>query len=84
MRGAIARLTAHGAARTFSPMDPTPATTLSRRLRRFVRWFFTVSPDAVLDPPPAPTTVAKARRSDSPRLRAQNSGRVHVADRGRR
>jgi hypothetical protein len=64
-------------------MEATPATTLSQRLRRFVRWFFTVSPDAVADPLPTPQqkNAAKGRRQDAPRLRAQHAGRVHVSDR---
>jgi hypothetical protein len=57
----------------------TPAKNLSERLRRFVRWFFTVSPDAVVELPPSGS--AKGRRQDSPRLRAQHAGRVHVSDR---
>jgi hypothetical protein len=64
-------------------MEATPATILLQRLRRFVRWFFTVSPDAVVDPLPAlpPKNAAKSRRQDSPRLRAHHAGRVHVSDR---
>jgi len=63
-------------------MEPTPATTLSQRLRRFARWFFTVSPDA--DVEPATSNVAKVRRPASSRLRAQHAGRVHVCDRSKR
>jgi hypothetical protein len=75
-------------------MEPKAVTTLSQRLRRFVRWFFTVSPEAAaeLRPPlPPRRSSRKGRRHDSPRLRAQNgprlraqnAGRVHVSDRKR-
>jgi hypothetical protein len=65
-------------------MAPKAAQTLWQRLRRFARWFFTVSPQAAaeLRPPlPPRRNGGKARWQDSPRLRAQNAGRVHVSDR---
>jgi hypothetical protein len=52
----------------------------SERLRRFVRWFFTVSPDEVVEPPPRGVS-ASGRRQDPPRLRAQHARRVHVSER---
>ena len=64
-------------------MEPKAATTFAEQLRRFVRWFFTVTPDAVVDPAPKPLRRggnAKGRRQDA-RLRAQHAGRVHVSDR---
>jgi len=61
-------------------MQPKATTKLARRLRRFVRWFFTASPEAIADPAPA-GRVSKSRRHDAPRLRAQHAGRLHVSDR---
>ena len=55
------------------------------RLRRFARWFFTVTPDAVIDPLPTPRSkgvAARGPRQDA-RLRAQHAGHLHVSDRKR-
>ena len=54
-------------------------------LGRFVRWFFTASPEAVVDPLPTPkpkSSGGKARRQDA-RLRALHAGRVDLSDRKR-
>ena len=67
-------------------MGPNAAKTLPHRLRRFVRWFFTASPEAAAELRPSlqlKRAGAKARRPDSACLRAQNAGRVRIADRER-
>jgi hypothetical protein len=61
-------------------MRPNAATNLGRRLRRFVRWFFSASPEAITEPRPL-RRAAKSRRQDAPRLRVQHCGRIHVLDR---
>jgi hypothetical protein len=67
-------------------MEPTAATTLSQRVRRFLRWFFTVSPEAAADPVPMPRqNAARTRRQDAPSMRAhaQHAGRVQICERKR-
>jgi hypothetical protein len=67
-------------------MEPTAATTLSAWLRRFARWFFNVSPDAVAEPAPSlpeKRRRTKRRRRLATRLRAQHAGRIHIIDRKR-
>jgi hypothetical protein len=54
---------------------------LSDRVDRFLRWFFTASPDDVAPPPPTPArprrrTVAHRKPT---RLRPHHSGPVRVA-----
>jgi len=64
-------------------MKTVAASTLSERLDRFLRWFFTASPDAAVVTP-APIQPAKPRsrtvaHRKPTRLRPQHSGPVRVA-----
>jgi len=64
-------------------MKTVAASTLSERLDRFLRWFFTASPDAAVVAP-VPTKPAQPRsrtvaHRKPTRLRPQHSGPVRVA-----
>jgi hypothetical protein len=60
-------------------MKTVAASKLSQRVDRFLRWFFTVSPNAVVAAPPAkPRSRTVARRKPC-RLRPHHSGPVRVA-----
>lgn len=67
-------------------MKTVDAATFSERVDRFVRWFFTTSPEAVIEPwPPTPAqprsrTVAHRKPT---RLRPQHSGPVRVVVKGK-
>ena len=63
-------------------MEPTATSSFSERLRRFVRWFFTVTPEAAAAPTPRPK-AAQRRRHDAPakRAHAQQTGRVQISER---
>lgn len=66
-------------------MKTVDAPSFSERLDRFIRWFFTVSPDAVVEPPPSrsqPRSRIVAHRVPT-RLRPQHSGPVRVAAKGK-
>ena len=79
-RGAIARLIAPRVAAMVGAMKTVAASTLSERLDRFLRWFFTASPDAaVVTPAPTkPRSRTVAHRKPT-RLRPKHSGPVRVA-----
>ena len=68
-------------------MERTGATGLVQRLREFVRWFFTVTPEPIADPKPTLTPLKRknatqrAKRPGAARLRAHHAGRVSVARR---
>jgi len=68
-------------------MKEAPASTFGTRLGRFVRWFFSASPDAVIESrplaPPRPHSRAVSHR-ERPRLMARHSGPVRVAVKGKR
>ena len=77
--GAFARLIGPGRDAMVEAMKTVSASKLSARVDRFLRWFFTASPDAVVAPPPAkPRSRTVARRKPS-RLRPKHSGPVRVA-----
>jgi len=60
-------------------MKTVAASKLSERVDRFLRWFFTASPDAVVEPAsmkPRSRTVAHCKPT---RLRPKHSGPVRVA-----
>ena len=60
-------------------MKTVAASKLSERVDRFLRWFVTVSPDAVVAPAPMkPRSRTVAHRKPT-RLRPQHSGPVRVA-----
>jgi hypothetical protein len=67
-------------------MKTVDALTFSERVDRFVRWFFTTSPEAVIEPwqptPAKPRSRAVAHRKPT-RLRPQHSGPVRVAVKGK-
>jgi hypothetical protein len=52
------------------------------RLHRFVRWFFTVTPEPIADPQPTPRrTGERAKRPGAASLRAHHAGRVPLSRR---
>jgi len=55
---------------------------LSERVDRFLRWFFTASPDVVVTAPTQPRSRTVAHRQP-PRLRPQHSGPVRVASKAK-
>jgi hypothetical protein len=60
-------------------MKTVAASRLSERVDRFLRWFFTASPEAVVAPAPTkPRSRTVARRKPT-RLRPKHSGPVRVA-----
>jgi hypothetical protein len=67
-------------------MKTVDAPTFSERVDRFVRWFFTVSPEAVIEPwqptPAKPRSGTVAHRKPA-RLRPRHSGPVRVAVKGK-
>ena len=67
-------------------MKTVDALTFSERVDRFVRWFFTTSPEAVIEPrqptPAQPGSRTVAQRKPT-RLRPQHSGPVRVAVKGK-
>lgn len=67
-------------------MKTVDAATFSERVDRFVRWFFTASPEAVIEPwqptPAKPRSRTVAHRKPT-RLRPQHSGPVRVAVKGK-
>jgi len=67
---------------TVACMEPTATSSFSERLRRFVRWFFTVTPEAVAAPSLRAKT-APGRRHDAPakRAHAHQAGRVQISER---
>ena len=68
-------------------MKEAPASSLAKRLGRFVRWFFSASPDAVVEsrPPASPRAHNRAvSRRERPPLVARHSGPVRVALKGKR
>ena len=68
-------------------MERTAATSLVQRLRKFVRWFFTVTPEPIADPKPTLTALKRksatqrATRPAAASLRAHHAGRVPVSRR---
>lgn len=70
-------------------MKSVDAPTFSERVDRFVRWFFTASPEAVIEPwqptpaKPRSRTVAHRAHRKPTRLRPRHSGPVHVAVKGK-
>jgi hypothetical protein len=66
-------------------MKSADCSTFSERVDRFIRWFFTVSPEAVELPPRPParprSRVVSHRKPTS--LRARHSGPVRVAAKGK-
>jgi hypothetical protein len=55
---------------------------LSERVDRFLRWFFTASPEAIVVPPattPVPTRSRAVAHRKPTRLRPHHSGPVRVA-----
>jgi hypothetical protein len=64
-------------------MEPAAATTLSAWLRRFARWFFTVSPDVGSAPAPRPRAKScrtKGRRRALSPMGVHRAGRIRVVD----
>jgi len=59
-------------------MKTVAASTLSERLDRFLRWFFTASPDAFVAPAPTKLPSRAVARRKGPRLQLQPSGPVRV------
>jgi hypothetical protein len=60
---------------------------LSERFDRFLRWFFTASPDDVVVPPPPDATRSRSRvvaHRKPARVRAQHAGPVRVAVKAKR
>ncbi len=69
------------------PMDKSDAPRFSERVDRFLRWFFTVTPDAEVAPLPRGPTQPRSRivaHRTPTRLRPQHSGPVRVAVKGKR
>ncbi len=67
------------------PMDNSDAPRFSERVDRFLRWFFTVTPDAdepLSRGPTQPRTRIVAHRTPT-RLRPQHSGPVRVVVKGK-
>ena len=78
-QGAFDRLIAPRLAVMVLVMKTVADSTLSERVDRFLRWFFTASPDAVVAPAPSqPRSRAVAHRKPT-RLRPHHSGPVRVA-----
>jgi hypothetical protein len=64
-------------------MRTIAASSFSERLDRFLRWFFSASPDPVAPAPPRRLSRTVARRQPS-RLLPKHSGPVRVAGRAKR
>lgn len=63
-------------------MNTNDAPTLADRVDRFVRWFFTASPEVVTDPVPARAAAPRSRTVSArlaPRMQAKHGGPVRVA-----
>jgi len=82
-QGAFDRLIAARRAAMVGAMKTVAASSISRRLDRFLRWFFSASPDAVTPPPPQRLSRTVARRQPT-RVLPQHSGPVRVAGRAKR
>jgi hypothetical protein len=66
-------------------MKPVAASKFSERVDRFLRWFFTASPDVVIAPPrPQPPRSRTVAHRKPARLRPQHSGPVRVAVKAKR
>jgi hypothetical protein len=79
-------MAAHRAAKLAS-MKEAPASTFEKRLGRFVRWFFSASPEAVIESRPlaSPRPHSRAvRHRERPPLVARHSGPVRVAVKAKR
>jgi hypothetical protein len=67
-------------------MKTVDAPSFSERVDRFLRWFFTASPDAVIEPLPPrgaqPRSRIVAHRTPT-RLRPRHSGPVRVVAKGK-
>ena len=63
-------------------MKSVDASRLSARVDRFLRWFFTASPDAVVAPVPTKLPSRAVARRKSPRVQPQPSGPVRAAVKG--
>jgi hypothetical protein len=67
-------------------MEQTAATDLVQRLRRFARWFFTVTPEAIAEPAPTAKPKSARRRARRPgraSLRTHHAGRMPLLQRDR-
>jgi hypothetical protein len=64
-------------------MKRVVASTLSERVDRFLRWFFTASPDDVVVPAPTPPRSRTVAHRKPARLRPQHSGPVRVASKAK-
>ena len=60
-------------------MKSVDASRLSARVDRFLRWFFTASPDAFVAPAPTKLPSRAVARRKQPRLQPHPSGPVRVA-----
>ena len=81
-QGAVDRLLAPGLFAIVGAMKTVAASKLSERVDRFLRWFFTASPDVVVPAPTQPRSRTVAHRQP-PRLRPQHSGPVRVASKAK-
>ena len=82
--GAIARLITARRDAMVETMKTVDRPRISERFDRFLRWFFTASPDEVVAPPvtkPRSRTVAHRMPA---RVRPQHSGPVRVATKAKR
>ena len=59
-------------------MKSVDASRLSARVDRFLRWFFTTSPDAFVAPAPTKLPSRAVARRKGPRLQLQPSGPVRA------